>query len=48
MLKKFVKPQDLIKVYPKMFNWNPQHYGLSHDFAMTNFTELKGCGCKVP
>ena len=28
--------------------WNPVDHGLSADFVLTNFTELKGCGCKVP
>lgn len=31
-----------------MFNWNPVEYRLPENFSLTSFTELKGCGCKVP
>ncbi|CAD8126610.1 unnamed protein product [Paramecium sonneborni] len=47
-MQKFIKPQNLQQVYPLLFNWQPENHGLGKGFAMTNFTELKGCGCKVP
>ncbi|CAD8071259.1 unnamed protein product [Paramecium primaurelia] len=47
-MKRFIKPSNLATKYPKLFNWQPEDHGLSKGFAMTNFTELKGCGCKVP
>ena len=28
--------------------FNPTDHGLSEDFKLTNFTKLKGWGCKVP
>lgn len=28
--------------------WNPVEHGLSADFVLTNFSDLKGWGCKVP
>lgn len=28
--------------------YDPQAYGLSKDFVLTNFSALKGCGCKLP
>ncbi|KAM3135503.1 hypothetical protein pb186bvf_012359 [Paramecium bursaria] len=48
VFKNFIQPNSLLKEYPQMFNWIPENYGLPQGFAMTNFTELKGCGCKVP
>jgi selenide, water dikinase len=28
--------------------WKPEEHGLSKDFVLTNFSDLKGWGCKVP
>ncbi|GLE09088.1 hypothetical protein PINS_up020677 [Pythium insidiosum] len=27
---------------------HPESYGLDKDFVLTNFSALKGCGCKLP
>ncbi|OQV16054.1 Selenide, water dikinase [Hypsibius exemplaris] len=35
-------------VYIKTNLFDPIKYGLDASFRLTNFTELKGCGCKVP
>ncbi|GLE06221.1 hypothetical protein PINS_up015463 [Pythium insidiosum] len=29
-------------------NFDPESYGLDKDFVLTNFSALKGCGCKLP
>ncbi len=33
---------------PVMAPFNPEDHGLSKDFILTNFTKMKGWGCKVP
>jgi hypothetical protein len=33
---------------PNLPPFKPEDHGISPDFIMTNFTKMKGWGCKVP
>lgn len=54
MLQKQIFTRALLKQFishgkpPQMKPFDPLKYGLTSDFVMTNFTKMKGWGCKVP
>jgi hypothetical protein len=43
------RPQKKARYTPNSAaHFDPTALGLSQDFALTNFSALKGCGCKLP
>ena len=51
-----MKKTKIFSIFPSIFNkfstipkpFKPEDYGLSPSFRLTNFSDMKGWGCKLP